>query len=244
MRLFAGSRKRREKSRSTFYEQKFVSIDTKEFTFYNELVFVVGRERDKAPSRLRHFLSCGTKNEEPGKDENKMKTNLPKDVEIAALLPAYTQEGDVTRILLTNGTELVYRRTVRSTLTKLARRRCKDVTLLRRWASRYTHRALNNPIAASADLVLVPVKTRRPRVEGDGTMAHVNVVAISGDTFRQKTKPRGKNPTVIALAGGSKLPVLWSEKTTLAHIREARHICAELVREEEEAVLRRLRKEK
>ena len=171
-----------------------------------------------------------------------MEKSLPKDVEIAALLPAYTQEGDVTRILLTNGTELVYRRTMRSTLAKLARRRCKDVTLLRRWASRYTHRTLNNPIAASSDLVLVPVKTRRPRIEGDGTMAHVNVVAISGDTFRQRDDdPRGQNPTVISLTGGKSLPVLWSEKTTLAHIREARHICAEMVREEEEAVLRRLK---
>lgn len=173
-----------------------------------------------------------------------MEKTLPKDVEIAALLPAYTQEGDVTRILLTNGTELVYRRTMRSTLAKLARRRCKDVTLLRRWASRYTHRTLNNPIAASADLVLVPVKTRRPRVEGDGTMAHINVVAISGDTFRQHDGvPRKPTPTVISLTGGKALPVLWSEKTTLSHIREARHICAELVREEEEAVLRRIRKE-
>lgn len=172
-----------------------------------------------------------------------MEKTLPKDVEIAALLPAYTQEGDVTRILLTNGTELVYRRTMRSTLAKLARRRCKDVTLLRRWASRYTHRTLNNPIAASADLVLVPVKTRRPRVEGDGTMAHINVVAISGDTFRPNDDvPRKQNPTVISLTGGKTLPVLWSEKTTLSHIREARHICAELVREEEEAVLRRIRK--
>ena len=173
-----------------------------------------------------------------------MEKTLPKDVEIAALLPAYTQEGDVTRILLTNGTELVYRRTMRSTLAKLARRRCKDVTLLRRWASRYTHRTLNNPIAASADLVLVPVKTRRPRVEGDATMAHINVVAISGDTFRPNDAvPRKQNPTVISLTGGKTLPVLWSEKTTLSHIREARHICAELVREEEEAVLRRIRKE-
>ena len=173
-----------------------------------------------------------------------MEKTLPKDVEIAALLPAYTQEGDVTRILLTNGTELVYRRTMRSTLAKLARRRCKDVTLLRRWASRYTHRTLNNPIAASADLVLVPVKTRRPRVEGDATMAHINVVAISGDTFRPNDDvPRKQNPTVISLTGGKTLPVLWSEKTTLSHIREARHICAELVREEEEAVLRRIRKE-
>ena len=178
--------------------------------------------------------------------KKKMEKVLPKDVEIAALLPAYTQEGDVTRILLTNGTELVYRRTMRSTLAKLARRRCKDVTLLRRWASRYTHRALNNPIAASSDLVLVPFKTRRPRIEGDTTMAHVNVVAISGDTFRQhddaaRAKAIKKKPTVISLTGGKALPVLWSEKTTLAHIREARHICAELVREEEEAVLRRLK---
>lgn len=173
-----------------------------------------------------------------------MEKTLPKDVEIAALLPAYTQEGDVTRILLTNGTELVYRRTMRSTLAKLARRRCKDVTLLRRWASRYTHRTLNNPIAASADLVLVPVKTRRPRIEGDATMAHINVVAISGDTFRPNDDvPRKQTPTVISLTGGKALPVLWSEKTTLSHIREARHICAELVREEEEAVLRRIRKE-
>ena len=175
-----------------------------------------------------------------------MEKSLPKDVEIAALLPAYTQEGDVTRILLTNGTELVYRRTMRSTLSKLARRRCKDVTLLRRWASRYTHRTLNNPIAASSDLVLVPVKTRRPRIEGDATMAHVNVVAISGETFRQRDKPAHTNAAknksaVISLTGGKALPVLWSEKTTLAHIREARHICAEMVREEGEAVLRRLK---
>lgn len=174
-----------------------------------------------------------------------MNKTLPKDVEIAALLPAYTQEGDVTRILLTNGTELVFRRTMRSTLAMLARRRCKDVALLRRWASRYTHRTLNNPIAASPDLVLVPVKARHPRIGGDGTMAHVNVVAVSGDTFRQPGgNPRGKKSAVISLAGGSKLPVLWSEKTTFAHIREARHICAELVREEEEAVLRRMRDEK
>ncbi len=183
-----------------------------------------------------------------------MEKNLPKDAEIAALLPAYTCEGDVTRILLTNGTELVYRRTMRSTLQSLARRRCKDVTLLRRWARRYTHRTLNNPIAASADLVLVPVKTRRPRVEGDGTMAHVNVAAVARSTFRRKADDADRvkrkrrmsvdgaeKPAIIALVGGSELPVLWSEKTTLAHIREARHICSELVREEEEAVLRRIK---
>ncbi len=184
-----------------------------------------------------------------------MKETLPKDDEIAALLPTYTQEGDVTRILLTDGTEIVYRRTMRATIRRLARRRCKDVALLRRWASRYTHRTLNNPIAASADLVLVPVKTRRPRVGGDVTMAHINVAALA-DTFpeppeegpgRRRTRLRrplsGVQPdkhAVLSLAGGASLSVLWSEKTIRAHISAARHIRAELVRDEEEAVLRRL----
>lgn len=184
-----------------------------------------------------------------------MEKTLPKDVEIAALLPTYTQEGDVTQILLTNGKSLVYRRTMRATLQSLVRRRCKDVTLLRRWASRYTHRTLNNPIAASADLVLVPVKTRRPRVGGDGTMAHINVAALSGPLSeapergprRRRTRlcrpaPRSgtEGRTVITLAGGASLPVLWSEKTMRTHIGAACHIRAELVREEEEAVLCRL----
>ncbi len=171
-----------------------------------------------------------------------METTLPRDVEIAALLPTYTPEGDVTRILLTDGKSLVYRRTIRATLQSLARRRCKDVTLLRRWAARYTHRTLNNPVAPSADLVLVPVKTRRPRVEGDATMAHVNVAALSGTygAVSDVLRPEPRKGAVLSLRGGASLPVLWSEKTTRAHISAARHILSELVRDEEEAVLRRL----
>ena len=178
-----------------------------------------------------------------------MENMLPQDSEIAALLPEYTAEGDVTRIVLTNGTALVFRRTMRATLSALARRRCKDVTLLRRWASKYTRRTLNNPIAASADLVLVPVKTRRPRVGGDVTTAHINVAALAAPEpgpgrprRRRKVNCGGCHPAVISLSGGAKVQTLWSERTTLAHIGDARRIRAELVRDEEEAVLRRLTK--
>ena len=173
-----------------------------------------------------------------------MDNMLPKDSEIAALLPEYTPEGDVTRVVLTNGTALVFRRTMRATLSALARRRCKDVALLRRWAAKYTRRTLNNPIAASADLVLAPVKTRRPRVGGDNTMAHINVAALASpepEKPRRRKTLRGRQETaVIALSGGATVKTLWSERTALAHIGEARRICAELVRDEEEAVLRRL----
>jgi hypothetical protein len=177
-----------------------------------------------------------------------MENMLPKDSEIAALLPEYTAEGDVTRIVLTNGTALIFRRTMRATLSALARRRCKDVTLLRRWAARYTRRRLNNPIAASADLVLVPVKTRRPRICGDNTMAHINVAAMEAEKSEETPEPRRKGPlqkkgrpAIISLPGGVSVRALWSERTTAAHIGDARRIQADLVRDQEEAVLRRLK---
>ncbi len=180
-----------------------------------------------------------------------MTNSLPKDSEIAALLPEYTPEGDVTRVLLTDGTELVLRRTMRSTVSALARRRCKDVKLLRLWAGKYTHRRLNNPIAASPDLVLAPVKARRPRVEGDNTMAHINVAVPLSCLPEGKTWPgrrngrrsgeKGQDTAVINLPGGLSLRTLWSKGTTLSHIDDARRIRAELVREQQESVLRRLK---
>ncbi|MBQ9377971.1 MAG: hypothetical protein IJU05_09255 [Schwartzia sp.] len=157
---------------------------------------------------------------------------LPPDDAIAALLPEYTPEGDATRVLCTDGSAFLYPRTLRATLRAVARRRCKDLSLLRRWAARYTHRTLNNPIAASADLVLAPVKARTPRIPGDETMAAVNVAAHPA--------PRADARAVIRLAGGAALASLWSAETTLAHLAAARGISSELIRAEEEAVLRRL----
>lgn len=196
-------------------------------------------------------------------------TELPPDDAIAALLPEYTPEGDATRVLCTDGSAFLYPRTIRATLRAVARRRCKDLSLLRRWAAHYTHRTLNNPIAASADLVLAPVKARTPRIPGDETMAAVNVAAHpapylvpEADGDAEPPKPRaavlcpcrgraGKGGTVraggepsaravIRLAGGGAVASLWSEKTTLAHLAAARGISSELIRAEEESVLRRL----
>lgn len=200
-------------------------------------VFVDRREGNDAPVFPRRAYG---KFDGRRKGKSDMKEMLPKDSEIAALLPEYTSEGDMTRIVLTNGTALVLRRTMRATVSALARRRCKDVTLLRRWAARYTRRRLNNPIAASADLVLVPVKTRRPKIGGDNTMAHINVAVMDPEgTTAQKA--RRNRAAVIALPGGVSVRALWSERTTQAHIGDARRIRAELVRDQEESVLRRLK---
>lgn len=161
-----------------------------------------------------------------------MRETLPEDSEIAAVLPEYTAQGDTARILLRDGRAIVADCTARTLLRHLVERRCKSLGLLRAWAARYTHRRSANPVPIGCDLVLVPVKTREPRVPGDNTLAQVNV-ALS---------PRliAGEETTIEFPGGGRITVLWSEKTTEAHIAEGRHIHADLIRAQEESVLRRL----
>ncbi len=161
-----------------------------------------------------------------------MRDILPEDSEIAAVLPEYTEHGDSTRLILRDGREILVDCTTRTTLRYLAERRCKSLGLMRTWAARYTHRRSANPVPIDCDLVLVPVKTREPRVPGDNTLAQVNVALAP----RLVTEPQ----TAIEFPGGGRIPVLWSEKTLSAHIAEGRHIHADLIRDQQESVLRRL----
>ena len=103
---------------------------------------------------------------------------------------------------------------------------------MRTWAARYTHRCSANPVPIDCDLVLVPVKTREPRVPGDNTLGQVNVALA----------PRlvAGEQAAIEFPSGGRIPVPWSEKTIAAHIAEGRHIHADLIRSQEESVLRRL----
>lgn len=157
---------------------------------------------------------------------------LPEDSEIAALLPEYTERGDSTRLILRDGREIVVNCTARTALRCLAERSCKSLGLMRAWAAKYTRRRSANPVPIGCDLVLVPVKTRRPRVPGDNTLAGINV-ALSP---RLVEAPERR----IEFPGGGRVPVLWSEETVSAHLAEGRHIHADLIRAQEESVLRRM----
>ena len=84
-------------------------------------------------------------------------------------------------------------------------------------------------------------------MEGDNTMAHINVAAMEAGKSEETPELRRKGPSqkkgrpaIISLPGGVSVRALWSERTTAAHIGDARRIQADLVRDQEEAVLRRL----
>ncbi len=218
---------------------------------------------------------------------------LPADSEILALVPEYTDCGNSVRLYLADGREILIAGTLRAVLRALARRRCKDLGLLRAYAARYTQRRFANPLAVSPDLVLAPLRTRAPKIPGDPTQGLVNVAApirltaeslISapakpGGTDRRHAAapndagaaPAGKSPDgapaakapgrvlpgkspgdvpeagpssavrpAIELPGGRRIPLGWSAATVRRHLADARSLYADLVREQQESLLRRL----
>ena len=164
---------------------------------------------------------------------------LPKDRDIVAIVPEYSDQGDSTRLYLRDGTERLLSVTMRTTLRALARRRCKDIGLMRRWAQQYTHHVLNNPLSVGVEMVLAPVKTREPRVEGDEAMGCVNVAAGVAAVRLAGSHPLHRM-TELHLAGGRRLSVRWSLATTQRHLKDAELVHTRLVAESAAAMLYQL----
>lgn len=175
--------------------------------------------------------------------------DLPKDRDIAAILPLYTQRGDCTCLYLRSGSRRIYNVKVRAVLEALAHRRCKDVARLRAWSCRRTAQKLWAPLPVGVEMVLAPFKVRRPRVHGDETVGCVNVSQVQevaaplvavGTENRAEKKSRQSRAALLALRSGVRIPVLWSAATTRKHLQAARLIHSVLLNELDEVFLHRL----
>lgn len=159
---------------------------------------------------------------------------LPKDRDIVAILPAYGEMGDHTLLYLRSGTCRVLAVKIKTIIRHLAQRQCKDVSLMRAWASRYTRQKIGVPLPVSWELVLVPFKARQPKVAGDETMGCINFAHL-----REIKQVKGK--TILRLTNGQEIPVLWNTITMQHHIRDARLIQMMILHRVDEALLHRIR---
>ena len=103
--------------------------------------------------------------------------DFPKNREIDALVPEYTETGDATHVYLRDGSDYVIDVTLKTVLKFLAYRSCRDICRLREWSAEHTHKRLNNPLPLDEELVLMPYRARHPRVAGDAIMGCVNAAA-------------------------------------------------------------------
>ena len=181
---------------------------------------------------------------------------LPKDREIAAIVPVYGERGDCTCLHLRDGRECLLPVQMKTVLRMLARRHGKVVPLMREWAAQRTHGKMFQPLPFGVELVLAPFKAREPRVTGDSTLGGVNMSHLAGVGEMERSPSsavfaaallaggRHRRPrrfALLRLRSGRHIPALWSQRTLHKHLKEARLVHAILVREMHEAMLYELR---
>ena len=162
---------------------------------------------------------------------------LPEDGRIAAVLPAYTDEGDATRILLSTGEEIILRVRTKRALELLAARHSQSLALLRRWGRYHVSGSNAMTLAMTPELVLLPLRVRAPKVRGDTTFGFINV-ALGEMDLRPADAGLG---TELVLPTGQLIPVLWRAATVRRHLLAARLLAHQRRAEATESFFRQLR---
>ncbi|BBB91676.1 MAG TPA: hypothetical protein PKA28_09085 [Methylomusa anaerophila] len=142
---------------------------------------------------------------------------------IAAIIPAYNTSGDSTIIISTDGKSTTLSARVPRVILRLARSRAIDLNELKNKVRALTQRTLLPPLPITPRLVLIPVKTRLPRIAGDATYGYINLHTVK-EVYRSNNKPYH---SLIKIAGQTEIPVLWSAASVNRQLALARLAAAE-----------------
>ncbi|WP_196594235.1 hypothetical protein [Pectinatus sottacetonis] len=140
--------------------------------------------------------------------------NIVHDGEILAILPRYTERGDGTVIVSCDGKEVFYSKGEKPVLKEICNRYCKDIHLMRDWARQYTGQKIWMPLGFSWELVLVPMRIRGPKIQGDETLGYFNYLHINDAV-------EVDNKVYLVMENNTRYLVLWSLDTVKQHLKDA-----------------------
>lgn len=143
---------------------------------------------------------------------------LPENNQILAIVPIYTATGEQTKLYTKSEQNFMYDVKSPTLIKHLAARQAVDLYYLKAKAAKLTKTALCQPLVLSPDLLLVPVKFRKPKVIRDSTIGYFNFHEIEC-SFNLT------NTTFIGFKNGLSLPVLWTKQTVDNHLQKA-HLTA------------------
>lgn len=143
-----------------------------------------------------------------------MRSLFNSNSEINLILPHYTDSGDQTKICAIDHTSTLLPLKVKTVIRKLANRQAVDLCRLKSTATGLTKAALWQPLVLAPDLVLVPLKVRKPRVNGDSTGGYFNF-------FQIKSVHPSAGHTIVQCKNGEEIHVLWKQNTVNDHLQRA-----------------------
>ena len=134
---------------------------------------------------------------------------------LAAIMPVY-ENGNVTRLVDSNGLDMVDQRTCRTVLKNLAGIYGIDLTSVRHSYGLAINKKNSVPLPFAVDLVLIPVKMREnPLGKSDGTLGYVNFKEIDEVVY---TDDKGCD---VLLKSGIMVRVFVSKPTMQDYVKNA-----------------------
>ena len=133
-----------------------------------------------------------------------MNTVIKKGIQ--GILPTYGPKGENgIYIYVSTGEEIYMDKSLRAFLAFLFHQRRIDLYALRQWTSSLIHRRNGLPLVFSRDLVLVPVKVRKPIGRTDGSEGYLSLLHIEDVCEKD-------DQTMILLKCGKEIKSLHSKK--------------------------------
>lgn len=134
--------------------------------------------------------------------------------EINAIIPCYTPTGDHTKLYAADRRNIVRALKAKTVVQKLANRQTVDLRRLKSMTAAITKSTIWQPLVLAPDLVLVPLKVRKPKISGDATGGYFNFCQISSTRALSKS-------TVVQFKNGEEISVLWKQSTVESHLQRA-----------------------
>lgn len=130
---------------------------------------------------------------------------------IIAMLPYYTEEGaNFTQIKLLNGEDVIFRKTINSTLKCLCEFYHYDLNASNKTCAEILGVKKTPPISINNDMVFIAVKTRIPIGKDDGAYSYINIEMIKNVLGE-----------IIYFKNGDNLQVSCTHKTIEKAIKQA-----------------------
>ncbi len=143
-----------------------------------------------------------------------MNYTLPSNQELAAVVPYYSPHGDSTQLFLTNGEIMTLPLKTATIVRRLAYRQTIDLLALKAKTTKIIQSTIWQPLVLAPDLVLTPLKMRKPKISGDATGGYINFQHI----LAVNALP---NATQLQLTGDHSILCLWKLSTVQSHLQEA-----------------------
>lgn len=143
---------------------------------------------------------------------------------IAALVPFYEKDlGNVTKLLLASGQEVLCPHSIDSTLRALCSYYALHLRLIRRKQQSLLNCKYYTPLPIHKELLLFPIKTRVPKIKNDSSIGYVNYLEVKKIDYPQSAIHLKNNQIIHSLNTPGTLKKRYNQVLLSAKCYEENH---------------------